>query len=134
MNRKVGVWVDHRKAIVVRVSDAGEETIHVASGAESQLRRAGDTTTGDFEPLQVPSDDTRERKFKASLNSFYDEVISHLANSSEIFIFGPGEARTELRSRMDAKHSVNTNVILEAADSMTDAQVVAKIREHFRSQ
>jgi stalled ribosome rescue protein Dom34 len=132
MNSKVGVWVDHRKAIVVHVSDSGEETIHVQSGAESQLRRSSDQTTGSFEPLQVPSDDTRQRKYKAELNTFYDEVISHLINSKSIFICGPGEARKELKSRMDAKHSVTDKVVLEAADSMTDAQVVATIRKHFQ--
>ena len=134
MNRKVGVWVDHRKAIVVHVSDSGEETIHVESGAESQLRRSGDQTTGSFEALQVPSDDTRERKYMAELNTFYDEVISHFVNSKAIFICGPGEAPKELMSRMDAKHSVTGNVVLEAADSMTDAQVVARIRQYFQSQ
>lgn len=134
MNSKVGVWVDHRRAIVVHVSDSGEETTHVQSGAESQLRRSSDHTTGNFEPLQVPSDDTRERKYKAELNTFYDEVISHLLTSKSIYICGPGEARNELKSRMDAKHSVTGSVVLEPADSMTDAQVVAKIREYFQSQ
>ena len=134
MNSKVGVWVDHRKALVVHVSDSGEETIHVQSGAESQLRRSSDQTTGSFEALQVPSDDTRERKYKAELNAFYDEVISHLVTSKSICICGPGEAPKELKNRMDAKHSVTGNVVLEVADSMTDAQVVARIRQHFQSQ
>ena len=134
MNSKVGVWIDHRKAIVVHISDSGEEVIHIQSSAESQLRRSSDHTTGAFEPLQVPSDDTRERKYKAELNTFYDEVISHLVNSKSILICGPGEARTEFRNRMDAKHSVAGKVVSEAADSMTDAQVVARIRNHFQAQ
>ena len=133
MNGKTGVWIDHRKAIVVLVSDSGEETTHVQSGVESQLRRSGDKTTGSFEALQVPSDDTRERKYKAELNTFYDEVISHLLTSKSIFICGPGEAPMELKNRIDTKHSVTGNVVLQAADSMTDAQVVAKIRKHFQA-
>ena len=133
MNSKVGVWIDHRKAIVVHVSDSGEETIKVDSDAESQLRRSGDKTSGSFEPLQVPSDDTRERKHQAELNTFYDRVISHVLNSQSIYICGPGEAPTELRNRMDVKHSISGNIVVEAADRMTDAQVTAKIRERLQA-
>ncbi len=133
MSSKVGVWVDHREAIVVKLSDSGEEIVHVQSGAESQLRRSSDHTTGSFEPLQVPSDDMRENIFMAELNKFYDEVIPHLSQAGAILIIGPGQAKKELQNRMDAKHSVAGNVVVEAADSMTEAQVVAKVRKHFQS-
>ena len=134
MNSKVGVWVDHREAIIVSFSDAGEKTTRIQSGAESQLRRSSDHTTGTFEPMMVPSDDIRERKFQAELNTFYDEVISHLRHAQSILICGSGEARKELKNRMEAKHPSVGNVVVEAADSMTEAQVVAKIRKHFQSK
>ena len=133
MSSKVGVWVDHREAIVVKLSDAGEETMHVQSGAESQLRRSSDHTTGSFEPKLVPADDTRERKFTAELNAFYDEVISQMNLAGSILIIGPGEAKKELRNRMSAKHPTAGSIVVEAADSMTKAQVVAKVRKHFQS-
>lgn len=133
MNGKVGVWIDHREAILVKLSDSGEETVHVKSGAESQLRRSSDHTSGTFEPLNVPSDDTRERKFTAELNSFYDEVIPHLSHAGAILIIGPGEAKKELKNRMGTKHAVAGNVVVEAADSMTQPQVVARVRKHFQS-
>lgn len=83
--------------------------------------------------MQVPSDDTRERKHKAELNTFFDEVISHLVTSKSIYICGPGKAPMELRNRIDVKHSITGNIDVEVADSMTDAQVVAKIRQHFHA-
>jgi len=133
MNSRIGVWVDHREAIVVKLSDSGEETVHVQSGAESQLRRSSDHTTGNFEPMQVPSDDTRERKFMAELNTFYDEVIAQLKHAAAILIIGPGEAKKELKNRIGSKHPVAGSIVVEAADSMTQAQVVAKVRKHFQS-
>ena len=133
MSSKVGVWVDHREAIVVKLSDAGEETMHVQSGAESQLRRSSDHTTGSFEPKLVPADDTRERKFTAELNAFYDEVISQMTHAASILIIGPGEAKKELRNRMGEKHPAAGSIVVEAADSMSKAQVLAKVRKHFQS-
>ncbi len=133
MNEKAGVWVDHRKAVVVRFSESGEEVVHVNSGAESQLRRSSEHPTGNFEPLQVPADDTQQHKYMAELNKFYDEVISHVSSAKSILICGPGEAKKELKNRMAEKLRVTENVVLETADIMTDAQVVAKIRQHFHA-
>ena len=131
MNNKVGVWIDHRQAIVVLLSDAGEECVHIQSGMESQERRASDHPSGNFEPQQVPADGKRDRKETAELNKFYDAVIPHFSRAGAVYICGPGEARKQLKNRMDEKHSVAGKVEIEAADSMTDAQVVAKVRKHF---
>jgi len=133
MSSKVGAWVDHQEAIVVKLSDVGEETTHVQSGAESQLPRSSDHTTRNFEPMQVPSDDPRERKFTAELNTFYDEVRSQMNHAGSILIIGPGEAKKELRNRTGSKHPPAGSIVVEAADSMTKAQVVAKVRKHFQS-
>jgi hypothetical protein len=54
MRTKVGLWIDHRKAIVVAVTDKGEETGLIISKAEKQLRRSGDSPLkGPYEPKQV---------------------------------------------------------------------------------
>ena len=38
MKTQVGLWIDHRKAVVVAVTDKGEETEFIISTAEKQLR------------------------------------------------------------------------------------------------
>jgi len=43
MRSRVGLWIDHRKAIVVTVTDEGEEITLTISGVERQLRRSGDS-------------------------------------------------------------------------------------------
>lgn len=134
MEKKAGVWIDRRQAIIVQFSDGFEEIIHIQSRMESQERRASDHPEGPFEPLNVPADDTRDRKETAELSRYYDEVISHLSHARSIYICGPGEARKQLRNRMEENRSITGNVDVEAADSMTDAQVVAKIRTHFKLQ
>jgi hypothetical protein len=60
MRTKVGLWIDHRKAIIVSVTDKGEEVRLITSKVEKQLRRSGDSPLkGPFESLQVPESDSR---------------------------------------------------------------------------
>ena len=91
MKRTVGLWIDHRKAIIVEVSDKGEKTKVIESKVEKQPARfAGIRSTAPYEAQMVPADDSRERKFTGQLNRYYDEVVSAVREAESILIFGPG--------------------------------------------
>ena len=68
------------------------------------------------------------------LNRFYDEVVSSMRDAEEILILGPGEAKDELKKRLAKAKLAGRIVGIEAADKMTDPQIVAKVRERFLSQ
>ncbi len=132
MNTQMGVWIDHRKAIVVAVTDKGEETGLVISQVERQLRRAGDSPLkGPFETRRVPADDSRQRAFTGHLNIYYDAVIACVRGAESILIFGPGEAKGELKVRLEKNKLGSRIAAIETADKMTDRQISAKVREYF---
>lgn len=132
MTTCIGVWIDRRQAIVVKISGSEETCVHVESHVESQERRAADRTDGPYEPVQVPADTTRNRKESAELAKFYDEVISHFRNADAVYICGPGETRTQLKHHMAEHTGLTKNVQVEPSDRMTEPQLIAKIRQHFR--
>ncbi|HEC03543.1 MAG TPA: hypothetical protein ENI81_08400, partial [Phycisphaerales bacterium] len=77
MRTKVGLWIDHKKAIVVAITDKGQEIRLIISKVERQLRRAGDSPLeGSHERQQVPADDSRQRRLTGQLNIYYDAVIA----------------------------------------------------------
>jgi len=132
MRTNVGLWIDHRKAVVVAVTDAGEETALIISKAERQLRRSGDSPLkGSYESQQVPADNSRQRTLTGHLNLYYDAVIACLGNAESILIFGPGEAKGELRTRLDKVKLGGRVAAVETVDKMTDRQIAAKVRQHF---
>ncbi len=132
MSTKTGLWIDHRKAIVVVLTDAGEEIIQIESNAEKQLRRTGSTPLqGSFESQQVPADDSRQRVFTGQLNAYYDEVIACIRDAESILIFGPGEAKGELKVRLEESNLGDHVSGIETVDNMTDPQIAAKVRQYF---
>ncbi len=132
MRTKVGLWVDHRKAIVVTVTEKGEEINKIISEVEKQPRRSGDSPLkGAYESHQVPSDDSRQRNFTGQLNIYYDAVIASIRDAESILIFGPGEAKDELKERLERNNLGGSIVGIETVDKMTDHQIAAKIRHHF---
>jgi hypothetical protein len=71
MRTKVGLWIAHRKALIVAVTDKGEEIRLIISKVEKQLGRSGGIhSTTPHESQQVLADDSRERKFTGHLNIY----------------------------------------------------------------
>jgi stalled ribosome rescue protein Dom34 len=132
MKTKVGLWIDHRKTIIVAVKDKGGEIVQILSKAEKQPRRAGDSPLkGSHESQQVPADDSRQRHFTRQLRVYYDEVIACIHEAEEILIFGPGEAKNELKKLLQKNNLGERIVAVETVDKMTDRQIELKVQQHF---
>jgi hypothetical protein len=132
MKRKVGLWIDHRKAVIVFLTGEEEEIKLVKSNVEKQIRRAAASLSGGpFASQVVPSDDRQQRKFTAHLNTYYNEVISCIRDAELILIFGPGEAKGELKKRLEREKLSGRIVGVETIDEMTDHQIAAKVRQYF---
>ena len=126
MNKQAGLWIDHRKAIVVLITDESEEIKKIVSGMEKHVRFTGGDGSEDGS-----SEDVRDRQFGNHLNSYYDEVIALLRDADSIQIFGPGEAKGELEKRIQHAGIKAHIFAIEAVDKMTDRQISAKVREHL---
>ena len=132
MKTKVGLWIDHEKAIVVAVTEKQEAITLIISMVEKQLRRSGDSPLkGSYESQQVPADDRRQRTLTGDLNIYYDAVIACIRDAESILIFGPGEAKDELRERLERSNLGGRVVGIDTVDKMTDRQIAAKVRKYF---
>jgi|HubBroStandDraft_1064217.scaffolds.fasta_scaffold65937_3 hypothetical protein len=127
-----GIWIDHRKAFVVTLSEDGEDTKLILSKVEKHAERGGDSPLkGRYEAHDVPADDRQQRALTGELNVYYDRVISTVRGYANVFLFGPGEAKNELHKRVVQMKVGDSVTAMEAADKMTDREIIAKVREYF---
>jgi len=126
MKKKVGLWIDHKKAVIFRLADEGAELKRISSELTKNIRFSGGAQ-------EESAEDQRDNRFTCHLNKYYDEVISYIRNAESILIFGPGEAKSELKKRLESKNLIGNIVGFETVDKMTDNQIVAKVRQRFLS-
>lgn len=122
MKKTVGLWIDHRKAVIVFVDGKETEIKLISSDIERHRRQSG---------VATPADDSRQRELTGQLNSFYDEVVSNIRNAESILILGPGEAKGELKKRLERGNLGRLIVGINTSDKMTEKQIVALVRGHF---
>jgi hypothetical protein len=126
MKKEIGLWIDHRKAVIVIITEEGEEIKKITSNMEKHIRYRSSN-----EMEKSAGEDVRDRKFGNHLNSYYDEVIANIRDADSIQIFGPGEAKGELEKRLEHEGLKARILAIETVDKMSDRQISAKVRERF---
>jgi stalled ribosome rescue protein Dom34 len=132
MTINAGVWIDHHKAVVVLITDDGEDIRQILSDVKKNAHSAGGVRVkNSYTRNDFVAEDKLERKAENHLKEFYDKVISHLSDADTIFILGPGEAKGELKKRIQRKRLRGQIAKVETVDKMTDAQIVEHVRDLF---
>jgi protein-tyrosine-phosphatase len=133
MKTNIGMWIDQRRAVVVLGSGDNEEVNVILSHADRQPGRIdGKRSIAAYESHLVEADDVSQRKFTEELVQFYDEILTIVSEARSLLIFGPGEAKGHLHKHLVASLAKSCVIDVETADKMTDRQVAAHVREHFK--
>lgn len=132
MHKNVGIWLDAEKAYVISVNGGNHHIVKIESNVESRVRYEGETKAYSrrggafFNPSKK-----RTKRKKHQLNQFMDDLTSKLAGADNLLIFGPAETKNELKKVL-LKRKDKPSIKLETADKMTQNQMVARVRDHFR--
>jgi hypothetical protein len=121
MKTEVGIWIDHKKAVIASISGRDETMRQVTSNLGNHSRF----------PARDTAEDRRDRRHALHLDQYYDEVVALVRDAESILLLGPGEAKGELRQRLDRQALGARIVGVETADKMTDRQLAALVRERF---
>ena len=124
MSKDVGVWIDHKKAVIVSIA-AGEVTTRtLTSGIGAHPHYSGSQEGG--------GEKKYEQRHNEDLDRYYDDVIGQLGKPDALLLFGPGEAKLQLKERLGRSNVLSeSTVAVETADKLTDPQIVAKVKEHY---
>ena len=125
MNKRVGLWLDRNKAVIVSMANNIEAKSIITSDMEHYVLYS-DVIPGDGSPEEV-----RDRRFWNHLGEYYDKILAQIRDATEIQIFGPAVAKYELQKRLE-EEGLSTHIVsLEDADKMSDLQIATKVQKRF---
>ncbi|MBT8372830.1 MAG: hypothetical protein HKO68_11905 [Desulfobacterales bacterium] len=142
MKKYVGIWLDHREAFVVYLvnnqpfADENQEMIErIESDIERRVRLSGGSRTRKtpYGPQEISVDSKQEDRFKLQIRKYYKEILLRISDADRILIFGPGEAKIELKKEIEKSKDIAGKIKkIESADKMTIRQIAAKVRAFFK--
>jgi len=125
MHQRVGLWIDRKKAVIVSIADNIEAKRTITSDMQNYVLYST-IVPGDGSPENI-----RDRRFWNHLSEYYDKIVAHIRDATEIQIFGPEVAKYELQKRLEGEGLAEHIVSLEEADKMTDRQIATKVQKRF---
>jgi len=141
MKKYAGIWLDRREAFVVSISTSivsgfGDQEMieRIESDIERRVRLSGGSRSKKtpYGPQDISVDGKQEDRIKHQLRRYYKEIVRRIRDADQILIFGPGEAKTELKKEIEKSKQLAGRINkIESADKMTKKQIAAKVRTFF---
>lgn len=125
MSKRVGLWLDRNKVVIVSIADNTEARRIITSDMEHYVLYST-IVPGDGAPENI-----RDRRFWNHLGEYYNEIVEYIRDATEIQIFGPEVAKYELQKRLESEGLSEHVVSIEDSDKLTDLQIATKVQKRF---
>ena len=116
MNKRVGLWLDRKKAFIVSIANNIEARGIITSNLDNYVLYST-SIPGDGSP-----EDPRDRRFWKQLGDYYHQIIAQIRDANEIQIFGPEMAKHELQKHLEQEGLAENIVSVEEAGALTMEQ------------
>lgn len=132
MKNEVGLWVDHRKAVIVTLENQKETVQIILSNMEKRTRFSNGAHSDTQNDVNGSSaEDIRDRQYNLHLGKFYSELAFNIRGADSIMLFGPGEAKVEFAAYLKKEKLDSKIALIDTVDKMTDRQISAKVHDYF---
>ena len=125
MNKRVGLWLDRNKAVIVSIANNIEARRIITSDMENYVLYST-IVPGDGSP-----EEPRDRRFWKHLGEYYEKIMEHIRDATEIQIFGPEVAKHELQKQLESAGLAESIVSVEEAGKLSNIEIVSKVQKRF---
>jgi stalled ribosome rescue protein Dom34 len=134
--KKIGIWIDKEKAQVVYLNDSSEKFETIFSEIEFFNRTSSSGSrvkTGSNQDITHESTYTEREKHQ--LKAYFNNLANAIKEADAIAIFGPADTNEKFRKNLKEHHKQLASKIktVSKADSMTENQVKALVRDYFKN-
>ena len=134
MKRQTGIWIDSSKAIIVSLNGKKESITEIDSTIENKSYPNREGNKGTFSGSHHSASETQlNNRKKEQTNYFMDSIIDYIKRSDELYVFGPANAKTELKKRIQTEKIIAPDKLkgVDTSDKLTINQIVAKVRNFY---
>jgi hypothetical protein len=134
MTKHIGIWIDHRRATIIALTNNKESISLIKFNVKGHLRmKGGSRSSTPYGPQDIASEKSVHKKYMHRLHQYYQEIVGESRDADKILIFGPGKAKTELKKEICKIRVLAPRIVgVETEDKMTEKQIVAKVKHYYQ--
>lgn len=135
MKKQTGVWIDSKKAVIIFQEENGTQRSKIVNSAiAGRVRIPGERKWFTRMGSQFMNfEKKKEAQRLKHASAYYKEIMNEIAQADEIVLFGPAATKKELgKYLLENKMPISVIKGVITADSMTDNQISAWVKNYFR--
>ncbi len=132
--KQIGVWLDMRNAMIIAPEES--EIIHKINSDISEFNpKGGYGSSVPYEAQEAVSEKHYLNRKNQQMQKYFDEIFEKIKSADELVILGPAETRIHLEKELFERHGFQAAILAnQPLDSVTDNQIIAKVRELFNKE
>ncbi|MGH1386741.1 hypothetical protein [Kordia sp.] len=133
--KKTGIWLDKNKALIVTLENQQETLQSIDSNIEHFRPHGGSGSRLKGGPQDVIQDSKFLEREKQQMKLYFKEIATRITDIDALAIFGPAGTNEKFAKELQEHYKTVSSKIkgIRKADSMTDNQVKALVRDFFNS-
>lgn len=119
-----GVWLDNDKAMIITTNSENESGDYII---QDKVKAKENHSGGSEHSINNAKQSDNLKYFKS--------VSTLLLKYDEILIFGPGKSQEQFQNHLsDDAQFKNKKISIDTAEQLTDPQMIAVVRDFFKSK
>ena len=134
MKTQTGIWLDKEKAYVINLAEGKHNIKTIESDISKRERFEGEGKKyGRFGSQFLSMENKKKNRLKKQFDDYLRNIISVIKTADEIVLFGPAEMKIDLEKIILKDNNLKAKLVaVKPADSMTENQMVAWVRDYFK--
>ena len=133
MLKNVGIWIDHKEAVLVFLKKEQTTLERIPSNAESHFRQSGGWRSGTTPGVQsIYKEQKAQKRREHQHKKFYHRIIKKIQKAESVYIFGPGGAKQELTKEIEKIKGFHPKISsVQSSKKLTENQLIAKVKSFY---
>ncbi|MDY2587934.1 hypothetical protein [Winogradskyella aquimaris] len=130
-----GVWIDKDKAHVVTIDNGKESFSTLQSEVEHFSAKGGSGQRFKSGPQDVVKDSKFLEREKHQLKQYFKTITENINDTDALVIFGPANTNQKFKKELSENYNALDSKVKDVVktDSMTNNQIMAWVRDYFKS-
>ncbi len=132
--KQIGIWLDFKDCYIVTLAQEGDALVkHLRSDVEHRATKGGSRSKSPWGPQFSPPDKKDLERDKHAEHHYFQQILEHIAaDTDEIVIFGPAQAKLGLKKEIESiKHYHPRLRAVLTSDYLSENEMVALVRDFY---
>lgn len=136
MKQQAGIWIDSKKAIIVKLQEHTEKVETIESNIENRIYHDKEGYKGSFSGSQhINKEKTFDEREKHQTNEYIKKIVEHLTAVDDLYIFGPSMIKIILKKEIENNKTNTINIdSIEPSEQLTTNQIISRVKQYFTNK